>query len=254
MNHYINIGYDHIFIYDNNDIGDESFEDLFKHYEYRNKLTIIDYRGYAHPQFKAYYDCYEKNNQYYNWLSFFDFDEFLDLKNKLTIKKYLKEAIFEKCDNIKINWLFYSDNDNIYYENKSLFIRFPKPLLNDPSNVSTKSIVKGGLKINYWYNCRNPHTSSLPYIYCNSIGKIMSKKSKKPHYNSPPNYEKASLNHYATKSLEEYCIKIKKGLADQSVTIDEDHLKSRFHYYFERNNKTKEKLEYIKKVFNYDYK
>ena len=255
LNHYIRLGYDHIFIYDNNEIGDETFEDLLKDYEYKRMTTIIDYRGLNanrsfKPQFQAYYDCYDSNKEEYDWLSFFDFDEFLELKNS-TIKEYLSDEIFKKCDNIKINWLFYSDNEKIYYENKSLLLRFPNALLNDTSNVSTKSIVKGRLKINYWYRMRNPHTTSLPFTSCNSIGKIMSRKS---HYNSPPNYEKACLKHYATKSLEEFCIKIKRKYPDHVVILNKDHLKKRFDYYFQRNKKTDEKLDYIKKFFNYKYK
>lgn len=227
-----------------------------KDYKFRNKITIIDFRGLNSkegfiPQFNAYYDCYENNNKEYDWLSFFDFDEFIELKNNITIKEYLSNSIFDKCDNIKINWLFYSDNEKIYYEKKSIFTRFPKPLLNDSSNVSTKSIVKGRLKNNYWYNMHNPHTTSLPYTSCNSVGKIMSRKS---HYNSPPNYEKALLRHYATKSLEEYCKKIKRGYPDHLVEINNVNLKRRFDYYFERNKKTNKKVAYIKKIFNYDYK
>ena len=46
-----------------------------------NYVTIIDYRGYYNKdsQYKAYYNCYKNYNKKYDWLSFFDFDEFLEL-------------------------------------------------------------------------------------------------------------------------------------------------------------------------------
>ena len=47
-----------------------------------NFITIIDYRNNksknSNWQYKAYYDCYKNNNRKYDWLSFFDFDEFLE--------------------------------------------------------------------------------------------------------------------------------------------------------------------------------
>ena len=259
MKYYKKLGYDHIFIYDNNNINDERFQKVLLNYISDDFVTIIDYRGFRgknnHPQFDAYFDCYQKNYKNYDWLSFFDFDEFLELKNNVTIKQYLSDPIFNKCQNIKINWLFYSGNDNVYYENKSLLERFPKPLLNDSSNVSTKSITRGKLRINYWYITPNPHTTSLPYISCNSVGKIMTRRYfRKCHYNSPPNYERAALRHYATKSIEEFCKKIKRGYPDQKVDINKNYLKGNFDYYFERNNITDEKLAFIKEFFNYDYK
>jgi len=76
------LGYNHIFLYDNNDINDEKFEDIIK-YEIKNGfVTLINFRGirgYVNPQIKAYKDCYEKNNNKYEWLSFYDIDEYLQL-------------------------------------------------------------------------------------------------------------------------------------------------------------------------------
>ncbi len=49
-------------------------------------IYLIDYRGFRgprnQPQMEAYYDCYEKHNKEYDWLSFFDLDEYLVLKPK----------------------------------------------------------------------------------------------------------------------------------------------------------------------------
>ena len=67
MNYYKNLGYNHIFIYDNNDINDERFEDVLSKEISENFVSIIDYRGFRgkrnKPQFDAYYDCYENNSK-----------------------------------------------------------------------------------------------------------------------------------------------------------------------------------------------
>ena len=100
VEHYKKIGYDKIFIYDNNDIDDEKFEDVLNRQISMNFVEIINYRGYRgkrqSPQSEAFVDCYEKNKNKYNWLSFFDFDEFLELKRNKNIKEYLNNIKFKK--------------------------------------------------------------------------------------------------------------------------------------------------------------
>ncbi len=90
VEYYKSIGFDHIFIYDNNDKDDEKFEEVLSEYISQNFVSIINFRGYRgkenHPQFDAYIDCYEKNAKNYAWLAFYDFDEFLYLKKHKTIQ------------------------------------------------------------------------------------------------------------------------------------------------------------------------
>ena len=252
VDHYKKIGYDKIFIYDNNDIEDEKFEDVLYQQISGNFVKIIDYRGYRgkrqSPQSDAYIDCYEKNKNNYDWLSFFDFDEFLELNKNKNIKEYLNNKQFKKCANIKINWLEFSDNDLIYYKNVSLQNRFTKPLYQDKGNIFIKSTVRGHLKFNYWRSMSNPHSSSNYLTACNSQGNIIDPTS---FYNTPPSHEYSYLKHYSTKTIEEYCIKIKKGRADLSVKLDNETLKNYFNNFFDRNKNTKEKIDYFKKAFNF---
>ena len=74
INHYKKLGYRHIFLYDNNDINEEKFEDVLKREIKYGFVSIINYRGYRgklnHPQFDAYYDCYEKNKKNYSMINF----------------------------------------------------------------------------------------------------------------------------------------------------------------------------------------
>ena len=105
------MGYNKIFIYDHNDINGERFEDVIQDEINKGFVSIINYRGYKTPiQLYSYQDCYEKNNLTYNWLSFFDFDEFLELKPKnIKIQNFLNDIRFKNCQNInyiKIIYLF----------------------------------------------------------------------------------------------------------------------------------------------------
>ena len=68
IDYYIKLGYDKIFIYDNNDKDDEHFEDVLQKQIANNFVKIIDYRGYRgkrnKPQYDSYLDCYKRNSQY----------------------------------------------------------------------------------------------------------------------------------------------------------------------------------------------
>ena len=252
VEHYKKIGYDKIFIYDNNDIDDEKFEDVLNRQISMNFVEIINYRGYRgkrqSPQSEAFVDCYEKNKNKYNWLSFFDFDEFLELKTNKNIKEYLNNIKFKKCANIKINWLMFSDNDLLYYENIPIQKRFTKPLYHDNANQIIKSIVRGNLKFNYWRNMNNPHSSNNYLKACNSMGNVTDPTA---FYSSPFNHEYSYLKHYPTKTIEEYCNKIKRGRSDILIKLDNKTLEYYFNYFFERNKRTKAKIDYFKKAFNF---
>ena len=152
MDYYKKLGYNHIFIYDNNEINGERFEDVIQNEIDKRFVSIINYRGDKEkPQFRAFIDCYEKNNKNYDWLSFFDIDEYLVLKPKnIKIQQYLNNVRFKYCQNVKFNWMIYTDNDKLHYENKSVQERFTKPLLNISVNIHVKSTVRGNLSTNYW--------------------------------------------------------------------------------------------------------
>ena len=51
----------------------------------------MGYRGInIYPQLEAYRDCYKKNNKKYDWISFFDVDEYLKLiLSNLKIQQFL---------------------------------------------------------------------------------------------------------------------------------------------------------------------
>lgn len=179
VEHYKKIGYNRIFLYDNNDIDDERFEDKIKTEIDKGFVKIINYRGYKgklkNPQLEAYKDCYERNNKYFNWLSFFDIDEYLEFNPQyLKAQHFFNKSIFNFCKIIHFNWLFYINvNNSLYYENKPLKKRMTKPLFDLKINRHIKSTVRGNLSHNYWKYANNPHTSINNFTTCSSSGRII---------------------------------------------------------------------------------
>ena len=247
INHYKNLGYNHIFIYDNNDIIGERFSDILQSEIKNGFVSIIDFIGYKRntdsTQVEAYYDCYKRNHKYYNWLSFYDFDEYLELKPKnITIQEFLNNIRYKNCQNIKINWLVYnSNNETLYYENKPLQIRFDKAFYNLASNMHIKSTVRGGINKNYWSKWTNPHSSLIKFRSCSSSGEFVNSQTP---FIDPPDYKYAFIKHYYKKSFEEFCLKIKRGWPDLT---DKDYIKN---ILIKENRNNTIKIKIIKSVFN----
>jgi len=244
IDHYINLGYSHFFIYDNNDINGEKLEDIIHKEIESGLISIFNYRGInKKPQFKVYIDCYERNNKNYDWLSFFDTDEFLEIKpNGIKIQDFLDNERFKNCQNVKFNWLLFSDDNKLYYENKSIQKRFKRPLFNNSLNKHVKSTIRGNLSSNYWKGAQNPHSGVNNYNCCTPSGNQISKISP---YNEPYDFKYGYLKHYRTKTIEEYIKKMRKGRADYELDY-----KYMIDTFFLTNKKTKHKLDIFKKEFN----
>ena len=94
---YEKIGVDKIFLYDNNDVDREKFEDVINDYINKGFVKISDWRGKDKELKNMMNDCYQKNYEKYDWLMFYDVDEFIHLKNYQNIKEFLIEKKFNGC-------------------------------------------------------------------------------------------------------------------------------------------------------------
>ena len=185
-------------------------------------------------------DCYNVNNNKYDWIMFNDIDEFIYLKNYFNIKEFLKNKFFNKCQIIYLNWLMHTDNNHIYYINKSLFKRFTEIYYN-PNNDkefriynSGKSIIRGNISNIYLYHA-NYLTDKLKI--CNSFGKRINMKYHKMDIN---NYY---FNHFYCKSVEEFINKLRRG----SASNGKNNYEIKIFRYFYYNKITDEKINYIEK-------
>ena len=244
IEYYINLGIDHIFIYDDNDPNTEKISSVINPI-YKEKITIYDNQTEKTKyQSRVYNDCYKNNNNKYDWILMIDMDEFLYL-TKFSLKSYLTKSIFNKCDFIKFNWILPTDNNLIHYDNRSLFKRFPGPY--KKSNY-VKSIIRGNIsKLKYMVH--SPFESPIRNITCNSSGKKII--YKKMNFESMPyNIKEAYIIHFKYKSTEEYINKYKRGYhlwkGDKLLNV----LKTKIFEYLNDNEVTLEKVEYFEKELN----
>lgn len=242
ISYYFKLGIDKIFIYDNNDLNSEKISDMIDS-QYKEYVKIYQTKNLKiFNQSQAFTDCYEKYKNKFNWILMVDMDEFLYIKRD-KLKKYLLKPIFKKCDFIKFQWVIPTDNNHLYYENKSLFERFKGPY---KKSKYIKSIIRGNIsRLKYWIH--SPIKSPYKNISCNNIGKKIIKKQLNFQFIDKINIKKAFIIHFEYKSTEEFIKKIKRGYNNFFGKKLSTFLKYKIKGYLADNKVTKQKIEYLEK-------
>ena len=171
-----------------------------------------------------------------------DMDEYLVIKNNDTLKGYLTDHVFDKCDFLKLHWRIPSDNGLLHYENKSLFERFKRPYY---TSNHIKSIIRGNISnLVFWIH--SPKYSPERNITCDNIGRILNKTNLNFQSIMHVNTDRAYFVHFFFKSTEEYINKYKRGYKDWP------HLKmmGMIQNYFKNNKLTIEKVEMFENELN----
>jgi len=262
VKYYKDLGLKKIILYDNNELEGEKFDEVINDYIESEFVEVIDRRGIVRSintdehgmtlQGLVYRDCYYNNYEKYDWLFFFDLDEFLCIDYKYKdIFEFLND--FTEYDGIKVQWRNYGDNGYLHYENKPVIERF-KHKNNFKIDKSIKTILKGR---KYDFNVLfNSHgiLSDIPIIV--NLNKIRIKisensrlhdlTSSKPYDNLP-----VYLDHFKTKSTEEF-IKRKymkpgpdHGAIKDYWSFSIDKMKGK---YFDINEITKKKIRMFNKA------
>lgn len=247
IEHYRKYDIDKIYLFDNNDKNGEHFEDVIMDYIKSGFVELIDYKGIQQPQLLAYNDCYRRYNKFYDWLIFFDIDEFIYLKDFKSFKLFLNDKRFKSCNRVQLNWIFYTDNNQLYYQNKPVKERFTEK---EPSArgkkrggiQGIKSVIRGNIK-NIEITC--PHTLYKKTRSCDGFGK---RKKITSIMTPESDFEYYYIDHYACKSTEEF---IDNKLLKEDVFHKFDNNMDKIEWYFKYNKITKEKIDMIENKTKY---
>lgn len=228
ISHYVNLGFNHIFIYDNNNPTGEKVSDVITD-EYRPYVTIINCRGELKYQIKAYNDCYKKYGDFYDWIAFIDADEFISFSPSSgysNINSYLENA--SDYDAVLLNWMCVGDNGETYYREGKLKERFPQAA---PLDIEKNKHVKSIVRTKKGYIFRIPHIAEGNINACDDCFLRCKNTALKEQ-----SYKNAYVLHYYTKSLEEFLNgKILRGSTDSWFN------RYNLDLYYELNDHTEEK-------------
>lgn len=240
VSHYKNYNLDKIFIYDNNEINGEKFEEVIGDYISSGFVEIVDARGKIAYQNKAFQECMKKNINKFDWILFYDMDEYIYLKRPKNIKYYLGRDVFHNCEAIQLNLFFHTDNNKLYYENKSLAERFKEGKITNFGVL--KSILKGNVETNIY--C--PHHLNRSLRSCDGFGNFNKDYKPMKITTTKPDFKYYYIDHYSYKSVEEFAKKLLKTDGIEGLSIKRKYEKVA--WYFGINMLTKEKIDLLENI------
>lgn len=278
VSHHLALGFDHIYIYDNNHDGEEHFETVLTDFITPPSsiagdaiaspssiasdaiasppsiasnaitappVTIIGYRNIEKAQRSAYNDAYQRLSPHYDWIAFFDFDEFLCFAavpkasalglKPLGLKPFLA-AIPVAYQAVMIPWLMMTDSRLVHNDRRPLMERFTESTTR--GGGQGKCIVRGGISgLRFTNSVHVPYEPTLRC--CTPKGEPTIQKRHQPQ-----DTEVAYLKHFSTKTIEEWLSnKMQKGAA--GITYDTFREKYK-DYFFTINERTSEKEAFIR--------
>ena len=241
VEYYKSIGYDSILLYDNNDVDGECPHEVIGDHISSGYVVYHDVRGSIRPQKRVYNECLNGYKFNYDWISFFDTDEFLNVSD---IKEYLSLPIFKNFDEILINWTMVNDGDVLDDDNALLnrnvrLIHPVYPGTGAPMDWTVKTILRTKTKAEF---ITSIHHASGNIRTCNSYGR--------PVFSCL--YEKnpqtlVSLIHFRTKTISEYLKRISSG--DVNLQHGTTLMYNKLESFFSSNTLTEDKLKVVKKYF-----
>ncbi len=253
LDYHRNLGIDRFYIINNDDPDENTMYDMLK-----DESDVVQFNvpgaeelkkvGKQEGVYNSLYQNVIKKAGDVKWLAVIDIDEFLYFNGK-SIKEFLSDSIFNDTDVIHLNWRLYGDNGQIYYEDKPVQERFPNQC---PLNVVYNSEeAKKGVFENMFIKSiiRVSDKPARIYIHTTMVQNGITRRgdgtvSISP-WCEPLSDDNNYVKHYNTKSLEEYI-----NRRCSSSTTDAAHevvdVMSRINWYFNENEKTPEKLAYIK--------
>lgn len=193
INYHKKIGFDDIFIYQNDWSCSYESEGVHK----------IEFDGQG-LQREAYNNFLINYKGRYDWVAFFDVDEFIVLKKHTNIKQFLND--YTDFDAVAINWVLFGNNGLHEVDSEwSLIKRFTKRRSSSDDHI--KCIIRGDKDL-----IMDVHNPLTPWVDCEKI-------PGKGHFNKNGSIEIAQINHYFCKTKTEFVEKIQRGRADDSTLI-----------------------------------
>lgn len=187
---YMKNGFDHIYIYDNG--VNETVTDVITD-DISEKITVIPWHGeFQNVQEDAYNHFLENYGAETRWVTFLDSDEFINFSEGVSVNDYLQQN--ELYTNIVISFVEYNANGQETYEDAPVRERF------------TEEVDAYGCQI-YFKNFVQPHR-------IDSMFRHYPRFSMLGNYVKNPPKEEVVIEHYYTKSWEEWQQKISRGSSD----------------------------------------
>tara|TARA_R100000908_G_scaffold57775_1_gene33715 strand:- start:149 stop:922 length:774 start_codon:yes stop_codon:yes gene_type:complete len=208
IQYHTKLGVDYFYIYDNN-----STKPLALDLKEFNNVKVIPWVSVTRgSQCRAYNDCINKYGNNNHWIGFIDTDEFLVLKKKNCLKDFLKN--YERYGGVGINWKCFGSSGHTKKQKSVIESYTYAKEVSD--NCHIKSIVQPKCVI----RSLDPHSFAYHKDkFCVNEKEIKlangilpdGKATSNGAFNHNITYDYIQLNHYITRSREDFEHKKKRG-------------------------------------------
>lgn len=272
IEHYRDLGIDHIIIGDNNEVeGDEDIAQFVKDEGFEDYVTVIDKKRREDnltPDFQIEFfnEVYRDFGDDFDWIAYFDVDEFFTVIPKFcesNIKAYISKSLKNAADffsidpdQLFIGYMIYTDNGNIFYEDRPVLERFTEitdqVYMGEFNNLvyTGKCILRTKRPAKFTTTMHNAFGSQGNNLITVLNGGYTWRSET---FESEAFYKlDGFLKHFYSKSLEEF---LERRCFDRSRFISIESFDSIVNDYFKINKKTLEKtkvVELYKKMYEAD--
>lgn len=202
------VGVEHVYLYNNNSTDD--YLEVLKPFIEEKFVTLISW-PYDQAQIAAYKDCITKHKTDANWLGFIDVDEFVTPNEDDNLFDFLNN--YKNYPSVKIYWKVFGTSGFIHRDITSLvtedftvcwskYDEVGKCFYNTSFDFDPQNKHSNGLHHSFW----GKHLGiSIPPVNC--FHKFSNHQIETANNTTFP----IQINHYFTKSFNEYLLKSSKG-------------------------------------------
>ncbi|SEJ78906.1 Glycosyltransferase family 92 [Dyadobacter sp. SG02] len=209
VDYHLNLGFDHIYLYENN--CRHSAVQMLVQFIEGNKLTVRECRIDQIPQLKVYNHCLYEHHDDSRWIAFIDIDEFISLSSCKNIGDFL--SAYESFPGVCLNWMVYNANGHLSKPEGYVRECFRNPIVREADiNRHVKTILQPKMTRTISHSHFGTYLDGL-FAVNEMFEPVLSAFSDFSN-------QKAHIDHYYTKSYQEWANKLGRGrpdLVDQST-------------------------------------
>lgn len=198
LDYHILVGVEKFYLYDNE--STDNTKEILAPYIKKGIVDYLYWPGKA-QQHIAYTDSLNKHTNDTKWMAIIDLDEFIVPVNHKTIPEYLK-TLPKNFGELVIGWVQYGSSGHKHKPEGLVMENFKR---HADKNWGVKSIVNARLV----YETRNPHVHEVAGFVIDENGKKLGRIIQDENRNITTN--KIRVNHYVTKSFDEYVNRMNQG-------------------------------------------
>lgn len=207
------IGFDTCIVYDNG--SDDRTAEIVHQASLTQDIRLVEWSStdkYSHIQ--SYMDCIARFGSTFEWIAFFDADEFLVLRHQASVKQFL--AAHAQASAIAINWAFFGSNGHHSLSKELTLEAFTRRA---PQAFQPNSQFKSIVRPRFVKSCINSHCFDVDGAYCRPGGESFTLK-RPGIMEEVALYEWCQLNHYFVRSRQHWIAKALRGYRHARVRTE----------------------------------